>query len=317
MLKRTRALGVVMTLGLCATSALAEVDANLPKYERVPGISGTLISVGSPTLNNLMTLWAEEFAGFYPDANVQIQGTSTATAAPALIEGTSNFGPMSRPMDDAEQRAFEDRYGYPPALVPVAIDMIAVYVNQDNPIEGLTVQQVDAIFSATRVCGGPSDIRTWGDVGLTGGWANRDIAVYGRTAVSGTYGFFRENALCGGDFKDTVNEHRGVAAVVDGVAQTLGGIGYSRIGYRTSGLRAVPLNGFEATGDNAATGDYPLTRFLYVAANQRPNDGWNPLEREFLRLVLSAEGQGVVNRDGYVTLSAAGAERFRRQFNLD
>jgi len=317
MLKKTLALGVAMTLGLSATSAMADVDANLPKYERVSGISGNLSSVGSDTLNNLMTLWAEEFASFYPNVNIQIQGAGTSTAPPALIEGTSNFGPMSRPMRDSEQRAFEDRYGYPPTLVPVAIDMIAVYVNQDNPLEGLTMQQVDAIFGATRACGGPRNIRTWGDVGLTGGWANRDITVYGRNAVSGTYGFFRETALCGGDFKDTVNEQPGSSAVVRGVEQTLGGVGYSGIGYRTSGVRVVPLNGFEATGDNAASGDYPLARFLYVAANQHPNDGWNPLEREFFRMVLSAEGQGVVNRDGYVTLSAAAAERFRKQFNLD
>ena len=315
-LKRTLALGVAMTLGF-STSAMADVDSDLPKYERVSGISGNLSSVGSDTLNNLMTLWAEEFAGFYPNVNIQIQGAGTSTAPPALIEGTANFGPMSRPMRDSEQRAFEDRYGYPPVLVPVAIDMIAVYVNQDNPIEGLTMQQVDAIFGATRACGGPSDIRTWGEAGMTGGWANRDITVYGRNAVSGTYGFFRENALCGGDFKATVNEQPGSSAVVRGVEQTLGGIGYSGIGYRTSGVRVVPLNGFEATGDNAATGDYPLARFLYVAANQHPNDGWNPLEREFFRMVLSFEGQGVVNRDGYVTLSAAAAERFRKQFNLD
>ncbi len=317
MLKRTLALGVAMTLGLSATSAMAEVDDNLPNYERVSGISGNLSSVGSDTLNNLMTLWAEEFAGFYPNVNIQIQGAGTSTAPPALIEGTSNFGPMSRPMRDSETRAFEERYGYPPVLVPVAIDMIAVYVNQDNPIEGLTMQQVDAIFGATRACGGPSDIRTWGEAGMTGGWANRDITVYGRNAVSGTYGFFRENALCGGDFKATVNEQPGSSAVVRGVEQTLGGIGYSGIGYRTSGVRVVPLNGFEATGDNAATGDYPLARFLYVAANQHPNDGWNPMEREFFRMVLSKQGQGVVDRDGYVTLSAAAAERFRKEFKLD
>ncbi len=315
--KTTLAVGVAVALGISAQSAVADVDPNLPSYERVSGISGNRSSVGSDTLNNLMTLWAEEFANFYPNVNIPIQGAGTSTAPPALIEGTSSFGPMSRPMRDSEQRAFEDRFGYAPTLVPVAIDMIAVYVNQDNPIEGLTMEQVDAIFSATRACGGPSDIRTWGQVGLTGGWANRDITIYGRNAVSGTYGFFREVALCGGDFKDTVNEQPGSSAVVRGVEQTLGGVGYSGIGYRTSGVRVVPLNGFEASGANAATGDYPLARFLYIAANQNPVDGWNPLEREFFRMVLSSEGQGVVNRDGYVTLDASAAERFRTQFNLD
>jgi phosphate transport system substrate-binding protein len=315
--KKVLVLGVAAALGISSAAAVADVDPDLPAYQRVSGVSGNLSSVGSDTLNNLMTLWAEEFAKFYPNVNIQIQGAGTSTAPPALIEGTANFGPMSRPMRDSEQRAFEDRYGYPPSEVPVAIDMIAVYVNQDNPIEGLTMQQVDAIFSATRACGGPRNIRTWGDVGLTGGWANRDITIYGRNAVSGTYGFFRENALCGGDFKDVVNEQPGSSAVVRGVEQTLGGIGYSGIGYKTAGVRVVPLNGFEATGDNAATGDYPLARFLYVAANQHPNTGWNPLEKEFFRMVLSQEGQGVVHRDGYVTLSAAAAERFRKQFDLD
>ncbi len=316
MTKKLVALGVAAVLGLSATAAFADVDPNLPAYQRVSGISGNLSSVGSDTLNNLMTLWAEEFAKFYPNVNIQIQGAGTSTAPPALIEGTSNFGPMSRGMRDSEQRAFEDRHGYPATVVPVAIDMIAVYVHQDNPIQGLTMEQVDAIFSATRACGYGSNIATWGDVGLTGGWANRDITIYGRNAVSGTYGFFRETALCGGDFKDSVNEQPGSSAVVRGVEQTIGGVGYSGIGYRTSGVRVVPLNGYEANADNAATGDYPLARFLYVAANRHPNNGWNPMEREFFRMVLAKEGQEVVNRDGYVPLSAAAAERFREQYGL-
>jgi phosphate transport system substrate-binding protein len=316
-MKKSLVLGVVAALGMSVSIASADVDPNLPNYERVSGISGNLSSVGSDTLNNLMTLWAEEFAKFYPNVNIQIQGAGTSTAPPALTEGTSNFGPMSRPMRDSEQRAFEERHGYPATLVPVAIDMIAVYVNKDNPIEGLSMQQVDAIFSATRSCGHPSDITTWGEAGMTGAWANRDITLYSRNAVSGTYGFFKEVALCGGDFKSTINEQPGSSAVVRGVEQTLNGIGYSGIGYRTSGVRVVPLNGFEATGDNAATGDYPLARFLYIAANQHPTNGWNPLEREFFRMVLAKEGQEVVNKDGYVTLSAAAAARFRSENNLD
>jgi phosphate transport system substrate-binding protein len=322
-MKKSLVLGVVAALGMSVSIASAEVDPNLPNYERVSGISGNLSSVGSDTLNNLMTLWAEDFAKFYPNVNIQIQGAGTSTAPPALTEGTSNFGPMSRPMRDSEQRAFEDRHGFPATLVPVAIDMIAVYVNKDNPIEGLSLPQVDAIFSATRACGHDKDINTWGDAGMTGGWANRDITIYGRNAVSGTYGFFKENALCGGDFRPTVNEQPGSSAVVRGVEQTLNGIGYSGIGYRTSGVRVVPLapadggEYFEATGDNAATGDYPLARFLFIAANQHPNDGWNPLEKEFFRMVLAKEGQQVVDKDGYVTLSAAAAERFRKEMNLD
>jgi phosphate transport system substrate-binding protein len=323
MLKKSLVLGVAAALGMSAHLASAEVDPNLPNYQRVAGISGNLTSIGSDTLNNLMTLWAEEFAKFYPNVAIQIQGAGSSTAPPALVEGTANFGPMSRPMRDSEIRAFEDRHGFAPTEVPVAIDMVAVYVNKDNPIEGLSVPQVDAIFSATRACGHPTDITTWGQVGLTGAWANRDFTLYSRNAVSGTYGFFKENALCGGDFKSTINEQPGSSAVVRGVEQTINGIGYSGIGYKTSGVRVVPLTKehggkfFEATGENAVSGDYPLARFLYIYASRNPSRGWNPLEKEFFRMVLAKEGQEVVHRDGYVTLPATVAERFRKEKGLE
>jgi phosphate transport system substrate-binding protein len=322
MLKKPLVLGIAAALGLSAGIASADVDPKLPNYERVAGVSGNLTSIGSDTLNNLMTLWAEEFAKFYPNVNIQIQGAGTSTAPPALVEGTSNFGPMSRPMRQSEVRAFEDKYGYAPTDVPVAIDMLAVYVNKDNPIEGLSLPQVDAIFSATRACGYKEDITTWGQVGLTGAWANRDFTLYSRNAVSGTYGYFKENALCGGDFKSTINEQPGSSAVVRGVEQTINGIGYSGIGYKTSGVRAIPLSKehggkfFEPVGANAATGDYPLARFLYIYANANPNSGWNPLEKEFFRMVLSKQGQEVVHRDGYVTLPAMVVERLRAEKGL-
>ena len=321
-LKKSLIVSAIAALGFTAATVQAEVDPKLPEYKRVAGISGNLTSIGSDTLNNLMTLWAEEFAKFYPNVNIQIQGAGTSTAPPALVEGTSNFGPMSRPMRDSEQRAFEGRYGYPATEVPVAVDMIAVYVNKDNPIRGLSIPQVDAIFSATRACGFDRDITTWGQAGLTGAWANRDITLYSRNAVSGTYGYFKEHAMCGGDFKSTINEQPGSSAVVRGVEQTLNGIGYSGIGYKTSGVRVVPLakeHGqpyAEANGENAATGAYPLARFLYVYANKHPSNGWNPLEREFFRLVLSKQGQEVVHRDGYVTLPAVVADRFRTEKGL-
>jgi phosphate transport system substrate-binding protein len=322
-LKNQLAAGVAVVLGLAAGAASAEVDPELPSYERVAGISGNLSSVGSDTLNNLMTLWAEEFAKYYPNVNIQIQGAGTSTAPPALVEGTSNFGPMSRVMRDSELRAFEERYGYAPTGVPVAVDMLAVYVNRDNPVEGLSIPQVDAIFSATRACGSSEDIRTWGQLGLGGSWANRDITLYSRNAVSGTYGYFKENALCGGDFKSTINEQPGSSAVVRGVEQTANGIGYSGIGYKTSGVRALPLSAeqggelVEPTAATAASGEYPLARFLYIYANQHPTEGWNPMEREFFRMVLSREGQEVVFKDGYVPLTEAAASRFRRLLNLE
>jgi len=292
-------------------SMLADVDPALPDYARASGISGNLSSIGSDTLNNLMTLWAEEFNRFYPNVNVQIQGAGSSTAPPALTEGTAILAPMSRAMRQSEIQAFEERHGYPPTALPVAIDMLAVYVNRDNPIESLSLPQVDAIFSATRLCGYGSDINRWGQLGLEGAWANRDFALYSRNAVSGTYGFFKDNALCGGDFRSSINEQPGSSSVVQGVTESINGIGYSGIGYRTSGVRVLPLSvmdggpAFEASAENAATGDYPLARYLYVYINKHPNRDLDPLAREFVRMLMTRPGQEVVHRDGYVPLPAS------------
>ncbi len=310
------------SLALCGAAVADRVDPNLSDYSRASGVSGNLSSIGSDTLNNLMTLWAEEFQRFYPNVNVQIQGAGTSTAPPALVEGTSNFGPMSRAMRASEIEAFERRHGYAPTVVPVAIDTVAVFVNRDNPIEGLTLAQVDAIFSATRRCGGAQDITRWGQVGMKGAWARRDFTLYSRNAVSGTYGFFKQNALCDGDFKPSINEQPGSASVVQGVAESLNGIGYSGIGYGTSGVRAIAIGKtegrlFEPNAENAASGDYPLSRFLYVAVNKHPNRPLAPMEREFLKLVMSKQGQEVVVRDGYIPLPAAVAARELKRLGID
>ncbi len=304
-----------MTLGFAQT----DVDPDLPEYEPVSGISGNLSSVGSDTLNNLMTLWAEEFQNIYPNVNIQIQGAGTSTAPPAMTEGTANFGPMSRRPRQNEQQAFEERHGYPLTVVGVGVDTIAVFVNRDNPIEGLTIEQVDAIFSATRRCGGAEDIRRWGQVGLEGSWANRDIALYSRNAVSGTYGYFRQFALCDGDFKNSINEQPGSASVVQGVAESINGIGYTGIGYATSGVRAVPVGNppVAPSKESAASGEYPLARLLYVTVNKHPNRPLPPLEREFFKMVLSKQGQEVVVRDGYIPLPAEVVNRFRTALELD
>lgn len=308
MLKKAILAAAVTGLAFPAWAQVA-VDPKLPEYQRASGVSGNLSSVGSDTLNNLMTLWAEAFRNVYPNVNVQIQGAGTSTAPPALTEGTSNFGPMSRAMRAGEIQAFEQRHGYPPTIMRVAVDMLAVYVHRDNPIEGLTLEQVDAVFSSTRRCGGASDITRWGQLGLTGAWANRDFTLYSRNAVSGTYGYFKQIALCDGDFKASINEQPGSASVVQGVSETINGIGYSGIGYITSGVRAVPLApqhggpAYAPVADNAD--NYPLARFLYVAVNLHPQRGLQPLEREFAKLVFSRQGQEVVVRDGFIPLSAA------------
>ena len=294
--------------------AVQTVDAGVPDYKKVEGISGNLSSVGSDTLANLMTMWAEEFNRQYPNVNIQIQAAGSSTAPPALTEGTSNLGPMSREMKDDELVAFEDKYGYKPTAVPVAIDALAVLVNKDNPIKGLTIPQVDAIFSSTRKCGHEADIETWGDAGVAV-WGAKSIQLYGRNSVSGTYGYFKEHALCKGDFKSNVNEQPGSASVVQSVTSSVNGIGYSGMGYTTSGVKMVPLAKkagepfVDATPENAIKGAYPLTRYLYVYVNKKPNQPLAPLENEFMKMVLSKAGQQVVIKDGYIPLPAKVVEK--------
>jgi phosphate transport system substrate-binding protein len=301
-------LAAAMTLPQTGLAAGAQVDPSLPDYQKSSGVSGNLSSVGSDTLANLMTLWAEEFKRQYPNVNIQIQAAGSSTAPPALTEGTANVGPMSRKMKDKEIQAFEAKYGYKPLAVPVAIDALAVFVNKDNPVKGLSISQVDALFSATRKCGAKADATMWGDVGVGGSFADKPIQLYGRNSVSGTYGYFKSKALCKGDFKNGVNEQPGSASVVQSVTSSVNGIGYSGIGYKTSGVKAVALskkddgNYIEATPDNAVSGAYPLSRFLYVYVNKAPNKPLQPLEREFVKMVMSKTGQNVVVKDGYVPL---------------
>jgi phosphate transport system substrate-binding protein len=297
-----------------AAHAEARVDAGLADYQRASGVAGNLSSVGSDTLANLMTLWAEQYKREYPNVNIQIQAAGSSTAPPALTEGTSNFGPMSRQMKDKEIEAFEKRHGYKPTAIRVAIDALAVFVNKDNPIGGMTIPQVDAVFSSTRKCGNPEDISNWGALGLEGPWKTRSVQLYGRNSVSGTYGYFKKKALCKGDYKNNVNEQPGSASVVQSVSSSLNGIGYSGIGYVTSGVKAVPLakkgtDFVDATPENAIKGSYPLARFLYVYVNKHPNKPLAPLESEFLKMVLSKSGQTVVVKDGYIPLPAKVAEQ--------
>jgi len=307
----------VLGVSLIASTATAvTVDKSIPEYKPTSGISGNLSSVGSDTLANLMTLWAESFKRSYPNVNIQIQAAGSSTAPPALTEATSNIGPMSRKMKDKEVAAFEDRYGYKPTAIPVAIDALAVYVNKDNPIKGMSIPDVDAIFSSTRKCGAKEDVAKWGDLGLAGNWKSRDIQIFGRNSVSGTYGYFKKKALCKGDYKNSVNEQPGSASVVQAVTSSMNGIGYSGIGYKTSGVRAVPLTKKDggkfiaATADNAVSGKYPLSRFLYVYVNKHPNKSLAPLEKEFIKLVLSQQGQQVVIKDGYIPLPAKVVEKY-------
>ena len=301
-----------LTLGLVATTSMADqlkVDANLSDYVKVQGVAGNLNSVGSDTLNNLMTFWAESFRKKYPNVNIQIEGKGSSTAPPALIEGTSQLGPMSRQMKNKEVEAFEGKYGFKPTVIGVALDSLAVYVNKDNPIEKMDLKEVDAIFSKTRKGGAAADISTWGQAGLKGEWSNKPISIYGRNSASGTYGYFKSKALFKGDYKDTVKEQPGSASVVLGVTEDLGGIGYSGIGYKTSGVKAIALSkkggdAYEPSYKNVLSGKYPLGRLLYVYVVKEPNKPLPKLVKEFLKFVLSKEGQEIVVKDGYLPLTS-------------
>jgi phosphate transport system substrate-binding protein len=315
-----RGMALVTAVGAATVAqAAVEVDAGLPTYTKASGVAGNLSSVGSDTLANLMTFWAEAYKGLYPNVNIQIQAAGSSTAPPALTEGTSNIGPMSRTMKDEEIGAFEKKFGYKPTAIPVAIDALAVFVHKDNPIKGLNMQQVDAIFSSNHTCGAPASIDNWGQAGLTGPWASRDFQLFGRNSVSGTYGYFKEHALCKGDFKSKVNEQPGSASVVQSVSTTINAIGYSGMGYVTSSVRAVPIakgSGTEyvdAVPENALSGKYPLSRYLYVYVNKAPNKPLQPLEKEFLKMVLSKTGQEVVLKDGFIPLPKAVVDRALKQ----
>ena len=302
--------GMIVLGSALPTLAQVAVDPALKSYEKVSGVSGNLNSIGSDTLNNLMTLWAEGFWAIYPNVNIQIEGKGSSTAPPALIEGTAQLGPMSRGMKAAEIDAFEKKYGYKPTEVKVAIDALAVFVHKDNPIKGLSMDQVDSIFSSTNKRGG-KPINTWGELGLTGEWANRSLSLYGRNSASGTYGFFKEHALKNGDFRSTVKEQPGSSSVVQGVASDLGSIGYSGIGYKTSGVKALALA--ETTGgavhepslENCLSGAYPMARFLFIYVNKKPNEPLDKLVHEFVKFVNAKEGQEIVVKDGYYPMPAA------------
>jgi len=298
---------VAASVSAVSVQAAPKIDAGIMPYQKASGVSGNLSSVGSDTLANLMTLWAEGFKREYPNVNIQIQAAGSSTAPPALTEGTANVGPMSRKMKSKELQSFEKKFGYKPTAIPVAIDALAVFVNKDNPIKGLSIAELDGIFSSTQKCDGARNATKWGDVGVGGKLATQDLQLYGRNSVSGTYGYFKKKALCKGDFKATVNEQPGSASVVQSVSTSINAIGYSGIGYKTTGVRALPLSKkgtdyVEATAENSVNGTYPLARFLYVYVNKAPNKPLAPLEREFIKMVLSRQGQEVVVKDGYIPL---------------
>jgi phosphate transport system substrate-binding protein len=314
---------IVLTAVAASADEATKVDPKLPAYKKVDGVRGNLSSIGSDTMNNLMTLWAEGFKKYYPNVVIQVEGKGSSTAPPALIEGTAQLGPMSRDMKAEEQDAIEKKYGFKPTRLRTCLDALAIYVNKDNPIKSMSLQQADAVFSKTRKAGYSEDITTWGQLGLTGEWARKPISLYGRNSASGTYGYFKDNALKKGDYKDTVKEQPGSASVVQGVTEDPAGIGYSGIGYRTSGVRPLPLApktgapAVEPVYENVLNNTYPLSRYLNLYIVQAPGKEMEPLRREFVKYIFSKEGQEVVVKDGYDPLPAKLAQEELRRIGIE
>jgi len=314
MFKRVAAVAV-LSVSSVAFGATA-VDKDLPNYSPASGISGTIKSVGSDTLNNLMTLWAEDFQKAYPNVQIEVEGKGSSTAPPALIQGTSQLGPMSREMKGSEVDEFKKKFGYAPTAVKTAVDALGVFVHKDNPLKELSLDQIRQIFSVEG-----KDM-TWGDLGLTGEWADKPVSLYGRNSASGTYGYFKEVALGKKDFKASVKEQPGSSSVVQGVASDKYAIGYSGIGYVTADVRALPLaaktgaKAFDANAENAYSGDYPLSRFLFVYVNAKPGSGASPIVGEFMKLVLSQQGQQTVVKDGYYPIVKRVADEDLKALNL-
>jgi len=304
-----------------AALAADTIDPRYKDYQPISGVSGTLKSVGSDTLNNVMTLWAEDFKKLYPAVQIEIEGKGSSTAPPALIQGTAQFGPMSRAMRPAEIDQFEAKYGYKPTVIRVSVDALAVFVNKDNPLKCLTLGQLDGIFSVTHNSGG-ADIKTWDQAGLTGEYAGKAISMFGRNSASGTYSYFKEVALANGDYKSTVKEQPGSSAVVQGIASDKFAIGYSGIGYKTADVKAIEVAGRdgvcqEPNQSNAYSGKYPITRFLYVYLNKNPSAPLEPLRAEFLKFVLSGSGQKEVTKDGYFAMPYVMSQEDKAKLGLN
>lgn len=311
---RSLVLAAICTLLPAVALTDTQLDPGLKGFQKSTGIAGNLNSIGSDTMNNLMTLWAEGFRQNHPSVRIQVEGKGSSTAPPALIEGTAQLAPMSRPMKSTEIDAFEKKFGYKPTEIKTSLDALAIYVHKDNPLTCISLPEADAAFSSTRKGGFATDITTWDQLGLSA-WKAKPISLYGRNSASGTYGYFKDHVLSKGDFKSTVKEQPGSAAVVQGVTADPYGMGYSGIGYVTSGVKALGISkekgGTCVAADQAHVldGTYALSRFLYVYVNRKPGQPMDALTAEFLRFALSKEGQAVVLKDGYLPLPASVADK--------
>jgi phosphate transport system substrate-binding protein len=287
------------------------LDAGLPTYSRASSLAGTVNSVGSSTLSNLLFRWSTDFKQLYPNVEINIVGGGSDSAPAALMAGTADLAPMSRPMNATEIAAFKTKFGYEPTRVTVALDAIAMYVNKNNPLKQISLKQIDAIFSSTYKRGS-APIKTWDQLGLVGGqWQSAKIETKSPSRTQGIYGLFRELALDGGDFRFDLKPEPVASSIVQGVGADEKAMGFASYFYASARARALAVAKTDEgpfvlpTQDGVLSGAYPLSRMLYIYVNKPANGALPAVARELLRFVCTEPGQAVVARDGNYPLSAA------------
>jgi len=303
---------------------VAEADANgtrilsdaLPSYELVAGLSGKITSIGESTTTNLVARVAAAFRRMYPDVTLQVTASPISVGPAALLEGRADLVPMSRPLAPEEVQSFTKKYGYPPTEIKVAADALAIYVEKGNPVPGLTLGQLDGIFSRTQSRGG-SSIETWGQAGLTAEWADRRITLYGYGPDDGAHQIFQQQVLDGGAFRLSLRVEGGGSSIVQGVASDPGAIGFASVFFACKRVRVVQIAGadgrsYAPTEENVRSHKYPLSRFLYIYVNKPPRQPLGGPASEFLLFLLSREGQQIVADGGNIPLDVATVEQGRR-----
>lgn len=285
------------------------VDARLADYRRVDKLDGKIRSVGSSTLSNLINRWSEAFKLLYPTVEVDITGGGSSIAVAALLENRADLAPMSRPMNAKELSDFEAKFGYPPTRITVALDAIAIYVNKSNPLEALTLTQLDSVFSASHKRGGES-IKTWGQLGLSGEWADLDIQPKGPAKTHGMYTVFKEMVMGNGEYRYDLKSEPVSTSIVQNVGAEKSAIGFASYFFssrRTRPLALSPTDGgpyFLPTQQNCLAGKYPLARFLYVYVNKKPGTTLNAVTGHFLGFICSKQGQETSAKEGNYPLNA-------------
>lgn len=309
------------TLAVCAVAmagvpALAEehLDPQLREYRPINKLEGKLTLVGSQTMSEVVALWEDRFTNFYPDVDIEVVVKGASNAIPAVISGEGNIGLLSREATHEEIEEFKKAKGYEPKVLTPSLERIAVYVNESNPIESLTLAQVDAIFSKTLKRGEPKEITTWGAAGVTGSMAAQQIVLKGRNDTTGSQVFFKSIAMNGGEFREGISNEKDNLALVKSIRDNKDSIGFAGEMWQISGVKAVPLawtasdapHAIDSPGDEKGT--YPLVRPLQLVINQAPDKELSPIEQEFLRYVFSHMGQEDVVKAGFQPISAEPAK---------